>query len=288
MKHASIVLFAFICASSAASSQSILGPIRGTVLDQNGQPVPHAYIVERSSGKFAIGNTIGEFSLLPSGSSSDFRISVRRIGFFPLDTIISPDAGSARLQLRLFPVPVELATVRVEGRARGYDEYLDRNGFYRRMQKAPDGSFITAEQIEKRNPNAITHMLEDLAGVRVLQTNGLRGKQHFGNVPLGRGGLCNLGLVLDGQRVEYKAPPTKLLQPGMTSLSTGSLFRPHSNSTGTGVEPDNTMANDTFDELIPPSMVGGMEIYLSAASVPVELQRFVKSCGLVVVWTRYQ
>ena len=117
------------------------------------------------------------------------------------------------------------------------------------MAKAVEGSFLTDRDIEKRNVMRATQLFQTLPGVRLAPGSG-RGGPKGGDSPVGRGGRCKLGLVVNGQLMPY----------GET---------------------------ESFDDLVPIHAVGGIEVYPSAESVPSTLQGYVKGCGLVVVWIKY-
>jgi hypothetical protein len=246
------------------------------VTDSAGQPVSYAYVFDRTDGSHTVTGHDGRFRIVIANTNASTIIGVRRIGYQPVDVPVVPGTANTNQLIVVMPrIAVALDTVRVRAVSGQYDEYLDRTGYYRRSAKSPDGSFITAAQIERRNATEITAVLRDVNGVRVISRTGRGGKMSF---PVGRGGLCALGLVIDGQRVKINSPSTESLQPRITSIMGGRPVAAIQNDSGP----------ESLDEMVPPSMVAAMEVYPSAASVPNELQHHVRGCGLVVVWTRYQ
>jgi hypothetical protein len=114
--------------------------------------------------------------------------------------------------------------------------------------------FLTAADLERRNPRVLSDALVNINGTRLMD----RGKGKVlisarGLAPSTQGGAmtaapCMLRLVIDGMSL-----------PAGTSV----------------------------DE-IKPEEVAGIEIYAGAASMPVELAHFQEDswCGAVLVWTR--
>jgi hypothetical protein len=265
----------FANAQLSASDQFI----HGTVRDTKGAPVPFAYVF--AAGISAVTSQSGAFTIKTSGQLPvGTVVTVRRLGFSP-SSVVFTDSLSRNIGITLSPLETALATVTVIGKTGDYDEYLDRFGYYRRSAKAVDGTFISDADIIRRNPMHVTQVLRNIAGVRVISRAGKAGQNDF---PVGRGGLCALGLVVDNQRVRYHKPSNADLQPRMaTSMLKGSP-PPLAND---GIISGNT--SGSFDEMIGINQVKAIEVYPSAASVPNDLQQhIVDGCGLVVVWTKYQ
>ena len=260
----------------AAQSSTSGVTVTGAVLQIDGEPIPYAYVFERETGRFVIADYDGKFRLIGLPNDRALVIGARRIGYEPMDTAVV-GATTAVLALRLKALPNILEPVRVKGRTGDYDEYLDRRGYYRRMARATGGTFISSAEFERRNPAEITQVLRDIPGVRVISTGGSRGVKK--SAPLGRGGLCVLGLALDGFRVEFEAPSTEDLQPRVPAIMSGGRT--------SALQNRSAGKRGTLDELVPPSMVRAIEVYPSAASVPNDLQHLAEGCGLIVVWTKY-
>lgn len=249
--------------------------ISGRVVDSTGTPIPHAYIWNGAKKVSTVADAQGRFRVVALPGTSEFVISARKLGYSPVDTTLSDPKENA-IAITMRAIPQGLNTVVITGNS-GYNEYLDRTGFYRRLATRVDGTFLSREQIERRNATEISAVLRDVSGVRIISQGGRAGKNNF---VLGRGGLCALGLVVDGQRVEVRSPPLESIQPRITSIMGG---RPapatHSRSGRADLA--------TLDEVVNPSTVAAIEIYPSAAAVPSSLQHHADGCGLIVAWTRY-
>lgn len=249
--------------------------LSGVVADIAGDPIPFAFVA-LANGASVVADGRGRFTtMLPRGVER-VSVLVRRIGFRPADTVLAI-AGDDRVHtIVLAPIGALLDTVRIDA-ASGYDEFLDRSGYYRRLANKVDGTFISYDQIERRNATEVSAVLRDVPGVRVRSGGGRAGRN---NLVLGRGGLCALGLVIDGKRVEIETPPKESFQPRITSMQGGPR--------GSATMPRGMPGAGTLDELVPVSMIAAIEVYPSATSVPNSLQHHVDACGLIVVWTRYQ
>jgi hypothetical protein len=120
-------------------------------------------------------------------------------------------------------------------------------------------------------------MLTDVRSIRVEREYGKRGKRTY---VLGRGGICTLGLVIDGQRIETASPGNESVQPRMRTSIAGGMPSTQARSSA--------VITESIDDLVPVNMIGAIEVYPSAASVPNEFNHHTDGCGLIVVWTRFR
>jgi hypothetical protein len=124
---------------------------------------------------------------------------------------------------------------------------LDRTGFeFRRT--AGFGQFLTGEDFEKRQATHISDVLKTVPGLRMkpLQ-NGIGYVPVTTRSPLGNG--CVLSVFVDRMRHQ--------MADGMS-----------------------------IDDIVNPTNVRGVEVYLGAAEVPVEFRSSQSVCGAIVIWTR--
>ena len=270
------VLFVATLSTAAQGQVGATQQLSADVSDHAGNRIPYAYVAI-AGGSSTVSDASGRFTTIVPGGAEKISIYVRRIGFKPADTVLSVGARDRTHTIVLVPIGAVLETVRIDATS-GYDEYLDRSGYYRRLANKVDGTFISLDQIERRNATEVSAVLRDVPGVRVRILGGRAGKRNY---VLGRGGLCALGLVVDGKRVEIEAPSRESLQPRITSMQ-GGPRGPATMSRG------GLPGTGTLDELVPVSMIAAIEVYPSATSVPNALQHHVDGCGLIVVWTRYQ
>ena len=181
-------------------------------------------------------------------------LSVRHLGYAPLSHAVAVLRGiTTEVEVGLVPEPVEMAPlVATATRSRR----LETKGFYERKywgELVSGGTFLTAADIERRNPVNISQMVADEPGIRLecgirrdsCNIINARGASAF--VP----GGCEMSIYLDGAR-----------------LRTAGGRR------------------GTLDEFVRPVEIAGMEIYRGAASLPGEFSGSDSGCGVVAIWTK--
>jgi len=242
--------------ASAAHAQDTRTVVR--VFDAEAKPVPYA-LVSLRDGVSRVADDSGRvvFSEAPKDS---VRFQARRLGYEPFFGWVTQTEATSDFPILLRVLPRSIATVQVSGRA---NTPLGRSGFYDRVQRAQNGAYaarmITPEELELRNPVKLTQMLQGENAVRIQRFDMNR------SLITGRGGQCGMSILLDGMRV------------------TGTLEELLENKTN----PPPVSSLTSIDDLIPANGVAAIEIYSSAASIPVELQRSLGSgaCGLIAIWT---
>lgn len=170
--------------------------INGVITTTFGEPVANAR-VRIWGGQYAtVTNEEGAYALsdVPAGTHT---LEVRKIGFVPsrLAVDVLGDSEPTRVDVSISDFPTVIDTVRVmamrpRALSAGSFEYRRQLGF---------GTFLDAEQIERRLPQQFTDLIRSTRGV-LLSSNGTSSAtvQMEGNSP---GVACEPLLVLDGQRV---------------------------------------------------------------------------------------
>ena len=259
--------------------------LAGTIVDVAGAPVAYAYVQEEGGARYVVTDKDGRFRIarIEAGRHA---FTARRLGYYPIrfDADLAGDS-TVSVTVTMAPHAKVLQEVWVEAeRPANYSESLDRRGFYRRLHDrtlgAGTGHFIMPEELEQRNPTRLTQMLNALPGVSVQMIGGSQDRAGQGGVPMGRGSNCTLGLVLDGQRVDY-AGGSSARTMRIVSMGTTRATSPTASMGGLTAR-----TGQTFDQLINPADVKAMEVYPSAVGVPVEFAGLTRGCGLVVVWTK--
>ncbi len=165
--------------------------LAGRVLDQSGRPLDDANVQVITALKEVRTDTLGRFALaqLPVGRHL---VRVRRVGYAAESFFATiTDSTSARLVVALTPLGQDLGTVTV--RARAGTRRLEQ--FERRRQRlAGFGTFVMRDEIDARNPLAITDMLRTTRGVTV--STDARGRTQL----VGRG-QCLMAVRVDGIEV---------------------------------------------------------------------------------------
>jgi len=170
--------------------------LTGVVRSRSGEPVPSARVSIWGSRYSATTNADGEYAIgdIPPGSHT---LEVRAIGFVPSRTAVDLFAQQPmRADVSMTDFPTEIDAVRVfasrpkPATSPGSFEYRRKQGY---------GTFLDAEQIERRAPQQFSDLLRATRGVQV-STSGASGTQILmeGNSPKV---VCEPLLVLDGQHV---------------------------------------------------------------------------------------
>lgn len=267
MRYLLVIPLALFLAHSTASAQRCerVNTIMGKVVDAvSGAPVATAWVEAsddecRTPRRSIRTNDAGEFKLdLPFDrghvrirstgyvTSSALRLSfdvTRRIqvldfALAPIDTIGSLD--------KIIPIEGLLVVAQAAKRSPVLTEFDIRVA-------RGHGWFITAAEIQQRNPSRVTDLFTAIPGLDLISSG--QGFQrvisfHRNNAnPLG----CPAQIYLDGQLVTKPLPQG----PGFT-----------------------------VDDLVIPGDLEGVEIYHGLSSVPAEFINPNSRCGVVVLWTK--
>lgn len=254
---------------------SATGRVLGQVRDaRNDRPVAAASVSVPGRPEAAQSNSRGYFVLsgLPVG---EHELSVRHLGYAPLVQQVTVARGlTTEAMIGLSPDPVELAPlVAVATRSRR----LETTGFYERREWGEltgGGEFFTAEDIARRNPMRISHMIADVPGVRLgncgVQAHGCHLYSTRASAGFSGQG-CKLDVYIDGTRVirgsderhAGEEVPLPILR--MTRMSN---------------------VNETVNDFVLPVEIEGLEVYTGAASLPAEFSGYDARCGAVVITTK--
>jgi hypothetical protein len=172
---------------------------------------------------------------------------VRRLGYGPEELVVPPGHDTT-ITLIMTPLAVRLSTVEVVS---NMSSKLEMRGFYDRMRDVERGInrgyFITPEELEARNPNFITQMLENYPSIRVF-----RKRTEYDAEILGTGS-CKMTVYLDGIRI------------------IGML---------------NPRAEEPVNVMVKPNAIAGVEVYPRSVGAPPQYQALNGSCGVVLIWTK--
>jgi hypothetical protein len=226
-----------------------LRTITGAVTDSAGAPIPYVNI-DGGARYRTLTNASGEWSLrLPPTESIE--VAVRRIGYLPAKVRIERGADTTiTVALQRLAVLLTTQVVRAQQQVRT----LELRGFYGRMLEkergALVGEFVTPEEIEMRNPQRVTQLLEQRRGLTVRKADSCQVIttcwRVFGT------GACAATVYLDGSRLNR-------LNGGETPA---------------------------IDELIPVTSVSGIEVYPRGSSAPPKYQPLAGTCAIVLIWTK--
>ena len=137
-------------------------------------------------------------------------------------------------------------------------------GFYERRRRGR-GWFLTAEDLEKRNPMRISHTLSMIPGVRLYTVDGHHMTVRM-NTAIGMFGH-------NAQRRDTDAPPGRNKIPGCPPL----LYLDGTPIGG---------IDDMLDTIVYSHEVAGIEVYRRASELPAEFSGSRSGCGVIVIWTK--
>ena len=244
--------FSVLGAASVAAQETRI--VDGLVTDSAGRTV--AYVSLDGGAKYrTISNAVGEFRLsVPTNVG--FEINVRRIGFLPAKVRVEPGTDTTiRITIQQLAVLMTTQIVRAQQLIRT----LELRGFYDRMLESQRGAlvglFILPEEIEMRNPQRVSQLLEARQGVQVRRSGACNIIATCYRV-MGTGG-CAATVFLDGQRLNNLADAS-----------------------------GNANAAPAVDELIPVSSVSAVEVYPRGAMAPAKYQALGGTCAIVLIWTK--
>lgn len=233
---------AFNVATTPASDST--GILVGTVVDSAGHPLRGAEIrTTEGTARVASGDS-GQFILrgLKPGRTN---FVVHMLGYGPANFSAELASGRPhRVRIVLSSSVVQLKAVVVNESG---DPILAETGYYQR-KKTGWGTFITPEEVARRNPDRATDMLRMVMGVDI-RSSGRVGTLPYSTRSLSISGRCLMGVFIDGHQV----------------------------SVGGGM---------TMEQVISGSEVGAMEVYPDAGQTPPEFLSLANSCGVIVIWTK--
>jgi hypothetical protein len=225
------------------------------VLDTDSLPVPYALVSVRG-GTERLADSLG-IARLSISVEDAAHLAVRRLGFAPFTGITTRNAGG-EFVVRLERMQHALEEVRTVA---ARNSPLARSGFYERMQRVQDGAitgtFLTPEELDRRNPTYLSEVLQGVTSVRIRRT-------HDGSAfAMGRGD-CAMEVLVDGMRIN--GLQRFVQRPGNRSGSPGGLH---------------------LDQLAHGREIAAIEVYGSSANAPAELVPLTGrgGCGLIAVWT---
>lgn len=226
------------------------GRVVGRVLDRHtGRPLAAAEVLLEGTGRRAQTDEAG-FLLVEDLSPGDYVVSVQHLGFAEARdsvSVVPNRTTEIRVELSADPVEVEPLIVTALRDAR-----LEARGFYERRQwgeRLGQGRFFGREEIERRSPARVSHLVEEVPGLR-LQCGGRRG---CAVVPTRAPRCTHVAVYLDGVRV---------------------------------IDDEDEGAAPSLDGLVSPAELVGLEAYSGAASLPAEFSGPTGRCGALVLWTR--
>lgn len=194
-------------------------------------------------------NALGQFALsdAPLGTRS---LEVRAVGYYPEHRTIDVLDGMAPQRLVLSTMKAVLDTVRI--RAAGGN--ADLAAFESRRRTLGTGTFVTRDEITRRNPVRVTELFRTMSGIRVA-----RGVREPPTASI----HDTTSLLVEGASGRAWCQPLVFVD--------GKMFE--------------RMTADELDDLISPRDIGGIEVY-TGITAPPQFQVPLGGCGSIVIWRR--
>ena len=241
--------------ASRSGTLSARDVLVGKVVEHGtGQPVPAATITLALPDDRAVGNAVtdgeGRFKLTHPGRGDAYTLRVEHIAYSPVEsTLAFPSGEEVTLDIVLSTQAIALEGIVVRDRRR---TFLASQGFYDRVERGT-GLYIQREEIERRRPTKITDLIAGRPGINVISSwTGLeydmRLTQRYG------GENCQPSIYLDGVLIRYGG--------------------------------DRTEGDIMLSQVINPDHVEAMEVYISAAGMPIQFAGAASPCGAVAIWSR--
>jgi hypothetical protein len=245
--------------SAQQAGAAATGRVIGRVIDQvSRRPVAGASVATGDGTVRAITDDQGRFSVsaLPGGP---VRLTFGMIGFAArTDSLTLRPGVTQELEVTLSQQAVQLDPIAITVRS----GWLESSGFYEREQSNPGGTFITREEVERKQARQLTDLLREVPGLRTYNLD--PGRIH---VRFNRESANDL-LAFDvaGDRSLPGCEPDLYLD--------GMLFRERAPSA-------NVPRVAGFD-IVDIAQVEGIESYVGP-NAPLQYQH---PCGVILVWTR--
>lgn len=266
MQRSLMVLAATLCPAVAAAQEVTLG---GRLVDGHGAPIPLAEVkVNRTR---VATNDSGRFSVRVDAGKVN--VEAKRLGFMQARLSVHVRRDTA-IELVMLPSAGQLKAVTITERAR---TGLERLGFYDRQDQAKrgllNGTFVTPEDVEKRNPSAISQMLGNVQGITLKSSAGRQ-------IPTGPDGSCVMTIFLDGTQVN-NTKGQQSARGAMMEMEAKTAAEVAGREEG-----GRSFDYGGIDLVSSAHNLAAIEIYPRVTSAPMKYQPLANNCGVILVWTR--
>ena len=204
----SAVIAAIVLPGAAHAQNAQQASVVAIVADSTGKPVPEAEVSVDGTSARAVTNADGRATLsgIPLGRR---KLRVRRLGFRESITdlnLTAPSSFESRVALRPIAAVIERVVVRDAAakparlaRTTKFDQFYERRA-------RESGTFLTREDIDRRDPDRTIDLFHAVAGIRVT---------YRGMIPQVSFARCKNGVqvFIDGQRLNDGMTEVMQLHP---------------------------------------------------------------------------
>jgi hypothetical protein len=265
MQPTALVVLSVLVAS-VSEAQNVL--VTGRLIDGHGAGIALAEVkVNRTR---VATNDFGQFAVRIDAGKVN--IEVKRLGYMQSKMALRLMRDTT-IEIVMLPNPGQLRTVTVTERA---VTGLTRLGFFDRQEQAKrgflNGTFITPEDITKRNPSAVSQMLGNVQGVSLQNSAGRL-------IPTAHDGMCAMTIFLDGAQINN----SKGQQGKMSAFIEMERDNP---SHVDGPQAGRIADYGGIDLVMSAQQLLGIEVYPRAGSAPLKYQSLTNNCGMILLWTK--
>jgi Carboxypeptidase regulatory-like domain/TonB-dependent Receptor Plug Domain len=244
-----VVALAVAARGSVAQSRPsvVRGTMDGIVTDSSLVPLGGATITLLGSSITATTTENGRFRIvaLPAG---EYVVMARRLGYGGASVTLHVEGGDTlRPAFALQRVVAQLDTVRASA---AYAR--TRLGEFDERRAAKVGHFITADEIDKRNPVYVSDMLRSVLSVTI--------EERTTGGPPRRVAVSKRSPMAS---LRSATCPFQIFVDGLIFAEDGDLTNVPS-----------------------PSNIAGVEVYSGPATIPLQYKRHDSLCGVILIWTK--
>jgi hypothetical protein len=164
MRRILLLAAAVVAALPASLSAQKTGVIAGTIVDENGRPIPDVQVIASADNARATSDSAGHFEIR-NLDAGQYNVRARRIGFLPARTTADiGHGGRADLHIEMRARPAILDSVVVVAGGKCPDRAF--SGFFCR-RRVGKGVFLTDDDIFDKNAREVGDVFRGVSGFRV-------------------------------------------------------------------------------------------------------------------------
>ena len=250
--------------SAANQPSRVLGRVTD---NETEQPIEGAILSLPLVGLQALSDAQGYF-VIPDVPPGEHSLAIHHIGYGEVERpLVVPENRTVDMRIQLAPQAIEMEPLVV---SMVRHPKLDLRGFYERkrfMERLGLGEFMTYEDVERRNPVRVSHMLEMIPSTDLLRVCS---------------GTCFNLVVFGAQK--------RLVSPGRGQVSfvpcPADLYIDNIHVRLFRLDSAGLSVFDGIDSFLVPGEIAGIEVYRRASETPAEYGGVTEGCGAIVVWTK--
>jgi hypothetical protein len=237
-----------------------VGLVRGVVLGERGRPVGGAQVRLFGTSRTATTDAGGAFGLadIPTGTQG---FEIVALGYLPRRFRAEVSASTTPVRLSMSKVAAVLDSVRVTA---SRQQYGDRFREFDERKRLGMGQYVTATDVERRNPFLATDLLRQMSGFAVVEPPD--GSQILA---ANRGVMTLRGLLPGGGDVTSGARKGGPMLSGPGGRACPQVYI-------------DGMPSTTDVDQIPPTSIYGIEVYREGQEPP----KYGGFCGVILIWTK--